>query len=130
MVIFDIHIPFIDKYIHYSDSDIFSQLVMIGDGTDEKTDKKPCQRCHGNGDASEGIYRPRDGFSSQLNQIKRHKKRHAASAGEMYAKAPYITPRDGPLDSESYYTAFLDAIGKKWFLLLEYRFYHFLVSKL
>lgn len=84
---------------------------MIGDGSVLAEEKKPCQRCRAhlesNPDSFEASYRPTYPMNEQ-----RHRKRHAGVNGEGYMKSNmYIDAKDGPLDSESYYTAFLDAIG-------------------
>lgn len=98
---------------------------MIGDGAVLADDKRPCQRCWSNFDSpldiSEGSYRPPPSFptNNQINlnnQIHeagsghRHRKRHAGSVFDTSVKTQFINPRDGPLDSESYYTAYLDVI--------------------
>ncbi|ODN01275.1 Tyrosine-protein phosphatase 69D [Orchesella cincta] len=94
-----------------------SQSIMIGDGSSLADDKKPCQKCWSHfdspSDAADGSFRPSVGFpiNNQINKVgKRHWKRHAASGGDSLYRTPFINPRDGPLDSESYYTVFLDAI--------------------
>jgi len=91
---------------------------MIGDGSTLSDEKKPCQKCWSHfdsADAAESSYRPKGSFNNANNQIndggRRHWKRHAAGGDSTY-RTPFINPRDGRLDSESFYTVFLDAIGK------------------
>lgn len=91
---------------------ICSQSIMIGDGIVQADEKKPCQKCW-TYDAAENSFRPTHSYpNNQINELKRHRKRHAASVSDSFIRTQYINPRDGPLDSESYYTAYLDAIGK------------------
>jgi hypothetical protein len=98
---------------------------MIGDGTTMIEDKRPlCHKCWSSEEYSSktsGYYRPSEQYpifeaaasNAKFHDTNRHKKRrHTNSNGMQHSTSvPLILPHDGPLDSESVYTAYLDAIG-------------------
>jgi len=103
---------FVAALIHLHSFALYSRNTMIGDdvvNSDEKA--QPCHKCwpvHGSFLKSyDGSFRPSEQYPSRVVGT-HHRKRHTSSNNQVLIK-----PRDGPLDSDSTYTAYLDAVGKK-----------------
>jgi hypothetical protein len=86
---------------------------MIGDGQ-PAPDKRlvSCPKC--SGEKRNSVKRSREAFSHKLHQAMfpehNHRKRHSSSGETLLSPDPEAI-HDGPLDSESTYTAYLEAIS-------------------
>lgn len=107
------------EYVNFSLSHLMTQKSMVFTIGDEENppdgeDKgSSCRHCYGPSHdmGVTGIFRKQDSYPSvDSPEIKNHKKRHTGANGYYPV---YSRVRDGPLNPENVYTAYLDAvIGK------------------
>jgi hypothetical protein len=95
--------------------DANSRNIMIGDGV--MSDRQLCEKCWPQNQNDYPLiypYRPLEQypvFGTFSN--KQHRKRHTSLNGQQHS----LSPQDGPLDTSSIYTAYLDAIGM-WYIYI------------